>query len=114
MCVCACVRACVRASVPPGSDNLSPSFLFHLHLLLCRDLLSVNRARMSQQWTVMNSLMRCVQACAVCSVCVCIHCMCVVYDIVFIHIYIFIYIFIYIVPPRLPGIIYLFILFTLD
>ena len=57
--VCVCRTTDVSPCIPPGSDYLPASFLSHHLLLLCRELLSVSRAKMSHQWTVMNSLMRC-------------------------------------------------------
>ena len=70
VCACVCVRVCMCAYVhacmhlfllPCPHHSLPVLFPLPLFLLLYRQLLSVNQAKMSQQLTVMNSLMRCGQ-----------------------------------------------------
>ena len=96
VCVCGHVHVCVRMCVsvyirmfkvhttflllplPVSSSVTSP---FSPCLLMYRQPLSVSPARTSQQWTVMNSLMRCGELCVGLQTRACVACVCILYNI---------------------------------
>ena len=89
MCMCVYIRMCVsgykRMFQVQASFHLLPLPVSHLlqllpslfPLLVYRQPLSVSPARMSQQGTVMNSLMRCGELCVGLQTRVCVPCVCI-------------------------------------